>query len=88
MARTAKGEDMSFIAGGNHSAPIYLRLIRGGTLVTAQWSSDAETWLGVGTVDIDLPDLIYAGFAVTSRDSGSVATAIIDKVKGSSSGVP
>jgi probable HAF family extracellular repeat protein len=88
MVRRAKGEEMNFIAGGHHNAPIYLRLIRGTAFVDAQWSADGETWAGVGQIEIDLPDLLYGGFAVTSRDVSSVATAVIDKVKGSSSRVP
>jgi hypothetical protein len=87
MVRAATGEEMSFI-GGTRLVPIWLQLQRDGSQVIAQTSPNGITWTLLATVDIALPDVIYAGPAVTSRDPASAATTLIDGFTGWWSGVP
>jgi regulation of enolase protein 1 (concanavalin A-like superfamily) len=88
MVRPAAGEEMSFIAGGTRSVPIWLMLQRDGSQVIAQTSPNGITWTLLATVDIALPDVVYAGLAVTSRDPASAAATLIDGLSGWWSGVP
>jgi regulation of enolase protein 1 (concanavalin A-like superfamily) len=81
MARTQKGGDVSFIAGGTFAAPVWLRLLRVDSSVQASYSSNGQGWATVGGVDMSFPSAIYGGLVVTSRDATSRAKATFDNLR-------
>lgn len=88
MTRSTAGADMNFIAGGTRNGPVWLWLERRGAEVIAQVSSNGVQWSVIGRVTIALPDLVYGGPVVTSRDPDSEAVAQIHIVNGWWNGVP
>ncbi len=61
--------------------PVYLRLQRSGSTITAQRSADGLTWTTIGTDTIAFPGTpIYSGLAVTSRNAASVSTVTFTNV--------
>ena len=67
-------------SGSSGALPQWVRLVREGNVFTASESSDANTWVEVGSQTIEMSDQVYFGLAVTSRDDGTIATAIFDNV--------
>jgi regulation of enolase protein 1 (concanavalin A-like superfamily) len=61
-------------------APVWVKLVRRGALVSAYWSLDGQNWWGIGADTIQMASTIYAGLAVTSHDAGAIATAVFDNV--------
>ena len=60
------------------AAPLYLSVNRTGTTFSASTSSDGVTWTPVAGSTVSLPSLtgsLLAGMAVTSHDTGQLATA-------------
>lgn len=77
--RTTAGAGQAALAGGNTTgaAPVWLRLERRGTAITAKASSDGQSWttLGSGTVTIGSSDTVLAGVALTSGTNDQFAEA-------------
>jgi len=61
-------------AGGS-TAPVWLRLERRGSLVTASYSSDGLNWAISGTDTISMSANVFIGMALTSHSAGAYATA-------------
>ena len=78
--RTADDASSVHTAGPLVTAPVWVRLQRSGSLITASTSSDGVSWSVVGTETISLPDTIYVGLPLTSHNAGTAATAVIDSV--------
>lgn len=53
----------------------WLKLVRGGGQIKAYASADKANWTLLATVTDDLPAALYAGFAVSSHNSGASTTA-------------
>jgi hypothetical protein len=66
--------------GGSGTAPVWLKLERRGTAVTAFRSPDGTTWTMIGSETMTLPQTFYVGLAVSSHDSTQLATAVFDNV--------
>jgi regulation of enolase protein 1 (concanavalin A-like superfamily) len=61
------------------AAPQWVRLKRVGNVVTAYSSGDGGTWQTVGSATIGLNQSAFVGFAVTSHNPGSLASAVFSQ---------
>ena len=66
----------------NGSAPSWLKLVRSGDTFTGYISNEGLTWTQVGTASVSMGAVVYAGFAVTSHNSGSLSKATFACVSG------
>lgn len=85
QARTAEGNNTgwgNFVAGQAvpYNAPIYLRLTREGNTFTGYFSEDGIKWTRRSDAEIAMPDQVFFGLAVSSHSTGSVSTAIFDRL--------
>lgn len=78
--RPAAGELSVHASGGTGRAPVWVKLERRGTAITAFRSADGAAWTMVGSETLALPATFYAGLAVTSHDINRVGTATFEKV--------
>jgi phosphatidylserine/phosphatidylglycerophosphate/cardiolipin synthase-like enzyme/regulation of enolase protein 1 (concanavalin A-like superfamily) len=67
--------------GGAGTAPVWVRLVRTGNRLDGYRSSNGSSWLLVGSATIAMNSTVYAGLAVTSHDTSSLATATFDNVR-------
>ncbi len=74
--RLTTGGTSASTAGMLASAPVWLRLERIGTSVTAWQSTNGTTWSRLGEVTNDLGTSPLVGLAVTSHVSGVLSTAV------------
>lgn len=66
----------------NKKAPIWLKLVRKGEVVTSYSSADGATWEQAGTATVlGMKGSVYAGLAVTSHNPDKEITAKYDNVK-------
>jgi regulation of enolase protein 1 (concanavalin A-like superfamily) len=79
--RPAFGTVSTHTPGPLAAAPLWVRLTRAGTTVTALTSFDGISWSVVGTDTIAFSGPIYAGLAVSSHDATAVATAVFTDVR-------
>ena len=76
--RDGEGTTSGGVAG---SAPHWLMVMRLGDTLTGYRSADGENWSQVGpTETIPMPETVYVGLAVTSRNTGSLNVATFDGV--------
>lgn len=68
-------DDLRELGDHNNAYETWLRLERHGTNVQAFWSATGKTWRNLGACTSSLPATVYAGLAVTSRNSARLATA-------------
>jgi regulation of enolase protein 1 (concanavalin A-like superfamily) len=61
-------------------APHWVKLTRVGDLFSAYESDDGNTWSPIGTETIPMSASVFIGFAVTSHNTTSPATASFDSV--------
>lgn len=54
------------LGGSSADSPRWLRLTREGASITGYESADGQEWSKVGTVELDLPETVAAGFFVSS----------------------
>ena len=59
----------------------WVRLAYTGDRFDAYRSADGVSWTSVGSDTIPMGDTVYVGLAVTSHNSSSTTTAVIDRVK-------
>ena len=80
--RTTNGGTSVHISGPAVAPPVWLRLVRTGSTVTASSRSTATApWTAIGTETLaSLPSTVRIGFAVTSHVDGQLATAVFDDV--------
>lgn len=84
--RTASGGNTSQIAWTSLTPPYWVRLTRSGNSFTAYSSPDGSAWTQVGTTQTtNMAQNVYAGLAVESGSTTSLATATFDNVSVSSS---
>jgi len=62
------------------AAPVWVRLVRAGSVVTGYSSVDGITWNLIAQQTLALNATLYAGLAVTSHQNGDLATATFDNV--------
>jgi regulation of enolase protein 1 (concanavalin A-like superfamily) len=77
--RLQPGGISSTTAGEVVSAPRWVRLKRVGAVITGYSSADGGTWQTIGSAMIAIGQSAYVGFAVTSHNPGSAATAVFSQ---------
>lgn len=83
--RTSPGANAVHTGRGGITAPSWVKLVRGGTMLTGYVSSDGATWTRVGTDTIPMITTVYAGLAVTAHNNAALNTATFDHVAVSTS---
>ena len=78
--RLATGGTASRTTVGSISAPVWVRLARVGTRVTASRSNDGTTWTTIGSADIPLGSPAQVMLAVTARSTSKLCTATFTNV--------
>jgi hypothetical protein len=81
MKRSSAGGTTSYLAGAAAGVPVWLKLVRAGSTVTAYTSTNGTTWTQVGTTTVTLGANAYAGLAVCSRNTAALNTSTFDNVK-------
>jgi regulation of enolase protein 1 (concanavalin A-like superfamily) len=79
--RTVTGGTSTHTSGGSGTAPRWVKLSRQGQVITASVSSDGVSWTVVGRDTLSITGPLEVGLAVTSHDTGSIATATFDNVR-------
>jgi regulation of enolase protein 1 (concanavalin A-like superfamily) len=81
ITRTAMGAETHWIGGlSPTSFPIWLKLTRSGTVVTAWASSDGANWTNLTQASLDISSDALIGIAVTSHVRGVLTTATFDSI--------
>ena len=80
MTRALPGGSTTYLSGANQPVPVWLRLTRAGSTVTADISSNGSSWTRIGNTTIALSQTIFVGLAVTSHNTGTLNTASFDNV--------
>ncbi|HYG76518.1 MAG TPA: NPCBM/NEW2 domain-containing protein [Planctomycetota bacterium] len=62
------------------SRPVWFRLVRSGSTLTAYHGSDGKTWTSLGSASVTMGSSIYVGLAVCAHDPEELCTAVFDKV--------
>ena len=75
--RTTTGGPTADTVRSLQAGPLWMKLERAGSLVTASTSTDGSQWIVAGTQTVAMPMTIYAGIAITSRAAGSTAFASV-----------
>ena len=80
LSRTDAGAETQWIGGlSNSTFPIWLKLTRSGSTLSAFASYDRSTWIDVGSTSaVHLQSDALIGIAVTSHQRGRITTATID----------
>lgn len=84
--RTAAGLASVHTGGGSGTAPIWLKLERRGSVITAYRSGNGTSWTRIGSQTMSLPSTVYVGLAVTSHDASAAATASFSNVSAAAAG--
>jgi regulation of enolase protein 1 (concanavalin A-like superfamily) len=79
--RTRDGGVSTHTSGGSGTAPRWVKLVRAGNVVTASVSTNGSTWTVVGSDTITMPASVLVGLAVSSHNSGALATGLFDNVR-------
>jgi uncharacterized repeat protein (TIGR03806 family) len=61
--------------------PLWLRLVRSGSVVSGSLSTDGSEWTGVGVATVELGDDLLVGVAVTSHRGPEESSAALDSVQ-------
>jgi regulation of enolase protein 1 (concanavalin A-like superfamily) len=90
--RSDAGGSSTHTSAGAWTAPLWVRLARAGSQVTAAVSPDGVSWTTIASDTIALGSTAYVGLAVSSHDPSLLATATFDSVSviaaGSMSAMP
>jgi hypothetical protein len=78
--RQTAGSSSVSTPGGSGTAPVWLKIERRGTAVTAFRSADGAAWTMVGSETMTLPQTFYVGFAVASQNANNAATVVFDNI--------
>ncbi len=80
-SRTAfAGLTTAALQPGTVAAPIWIKIIRAGSLFTGFTSNDGVQWTLVGSAIIPMNNTVLVGLAACSHDDTAVATATFDQV--------
>ena len=80
MSRASTGATTTKLLGTTGAEPIWLKLVRAGSTITAFTAADGGTWAQVGSTSLALPVTVYAGLAVSSHLTTKMTSATIDHV--------
>jgi hypothetical protein len=79
--RPVSGGSTLHSAGPMAGPPVWLKLTRQGTLVTALYrNASTEEWTAIGSDVLALPPTVLVGVAVTSHEEGLLAAALIESL--------
>ena len=78
--RASTGGGMSWIDGPAASAPKWFKLQRSGGTFTGYVSDDGAAWTAAGTNSFAMNSVLLAGFAVCSRNTGTLNVSAFDHV--------
>lgn len=87
LRRGADGASSSSTADAHSGAPLWLRAVRVGTLITTYWSANGTSWSEIGSDNVALGSSAYVGIAVTSRQRSTRTTAVVSDVRVTTSGL-
>ena len=66
---------------GSGTAPVWVKLVRSGSLFQAYRSADGKTWTSMGSDSIPMNATVYVGLAVSSRNRTTPTTAVVDNLR-------
>ena len=75
---TVGGSTTNF--SGTGSIPVWVKVVRAGSTLTAYGSTNGSTWTTIGSTTISMTGTIYAGLATTSRVTSKTTTATFTNV--------
>ncbi|PYV39519.1 MAG: silent information regulator protein Sir2, partial [Acidobacteria bacterium] len=78
--RSDAGISSTYSFGGNATVPIWVKLVRNGTTISAYKSTDGVAWTLVGSTSITMNNSLYVGLAVTSHNNSVLNTSTFDNV--------
>jgi len=78
--RSSRNANTSQVTGGAASSPVWLKLERRGSSVTASRSLDGVNWTGIGTVSVHFSSSVLVGLATASHSKVAGAAATIGNV--------
>jgi regulation of enolase protein 1 (concanavalin A-like superfamily) len=78
--RAADGGPTNHMASDTESGtlPVWVRIARNGTAVSAFYSTDGDNWAYAGSANVDLPDSVLIGMAVSSYSGTQVGSGNFD----------
>lgn len=79
--RPETGGSSVHTSGGSGAPPGWVRLVRTGDRFDAYRSADGVSWSTVGSDTISMGDTVYVGLAVTSHNTTTATTAVIDSLR-------
>jgi fibronectin type 3 domain-containing protein len=78
--RASANGSMSWLDGPSTAAPKWFKLQRAANTFTGSVSDDGSSWAGVGTNSVTLGNTVLVGFAVCSRNTGTLNVSTFDNV--------
>ncbi len=80
LYRPEPADETTLDDGGAFSGPVWLRLVRSGSQISAFQSSDGTNWVWVASEQFDSLSNALVGLAVSSHDNSTPGTATFDQV--------
>lgn len=80
QVRRAPNDATTTVATATAPVPVFLRLERVGDTFTGYYSSDGSAWTALGSAYANVPRWQEVGFAVTSRQPGTLCEARFDRL--------
>ena len=78
--RTATGGSSASTAGSRAVAPVWLRLVRVGDVITGYESGNGSSWTMVGSVTLTFGADVRIGMCITSHNNAVLSTAVFESV--------
>jgi regulation of enolase protein 1 (concanavalin A-like superfamily) len=78
--RKTNGASAASITGTAGAAPMWVKIVRAGSVITGYQSSNGATWQKVGSVTLTIGATVQVGLAVTSHDNARLCTASFTNV--------
>lgn len=79
--RTTLNDSSGHVAAGSYSGPVWLKLVRSGTLFSALRSTDGLRWTLASEVNASFPNTLLVGLALTSHDNTKLGSATFDNLR-------
>jgi hypothetical protein len=73
-------DDLTVVETNLFALPKWVRLVKQDSLLTAYVSTNGTNWASIGSVNIDMPEIFYAGLAAAAKDNGDLCTVEFDNV--------
>ncbi|MBA3699994.1 MAG: DUF4038 domain-containing protein [Planctomycetes bacterium] len=79
--RTTTGGASAHTAASRATAPVWLRLVRTGNVITGYESGNGTSWVQAGSLTLALTGDVRIGLCVTSHNNGVLSTAVFESVQ-------